>query len=86
MEIYCLMVSGLPLTKDMRDCLHEVARMMVRKDLSRLPFRADDFEGCACTSGEHASLVWIGGIVFTANIESQLMTTRVRYIVRTAEL
>ncbi len=84
--IYCLMTSGTPLTKIMRDHLFTVAREMVANGTSKRAFRTDDFEGAVYTKGESANMGCISGVYFTAVIESAQISTKTKFIVPTGEL
>lgn len=84
--IYCLMVSGTPLTEAMRNHLFTVARQMVVHGHTKRRFTTDDFEGCVYTQGQQAALGMFSGVHFTAVIESDRISTRTSFIVPTGEL
>lgn len=84
--IYCLIVSGVPLTEAMRNCLFAAAREMVARGWTKRTLKHDDFEGAIYTRGESASMGSISGIHFTAVIESERVSTRTSFIVPTGEL
>jgi hypothetical protein len=86
LKIYCLLVSGLPLSEEMCDALHKGARRTVRTGKSRRKIRGSNFEGRVETTNEYVSLGTIAGVYFTGIVESNTFVTKVRFIVRTADL
>ncbi len=86
MKIFCLVSSGLPLSDEMCDLLHASARTMVHKDQPKLRIRGSNFEGLVISTGQNASLGTVAGAVFEATLESNVFVTKVKFIVRTADL
>lgn len=86
MKIYCLMVSGLPLSAEMCDILHEDARRAFQTGKSRRKIRGRNFEGQVETTNEYVSLGTIAGVYFTGIIESETFVTKVKFVVRTVDL
>lgn len=84
--IYCLMVSGPGLTSDMRTVLFSVARSMVASGVKKQQIRAETYEGCVYTKGDHAAVGPIHGLHFTAVIDTKNRTTHTSYVVPTGEL
>ena len=80
------MVSGPGLTSDMRTVLFNVARSMVASGVKKQFIRAEAYEGCVYTKGDHAGIGSVTGLHFTAVIEAEKRTTRASYIVPTGEL
>lgn len=80
------MTSGAPLTDRMRSFLFSLARQMAKRGLTRVKFSTDDFEGRVTTDGVSRGFGWVTGPVYEATIESNLVATNVRFVVRTGEL
>lgn len=82
-RIYCLMQTQVVLTDEMSDALYDTACDMYRNDERRAPVMTEDMEGQVRTSFEKAALIWISGLKFTAEVETDLGKGKVTFIVRT---
>ena len=85
-RIICVMFSGLPLTDDVRSALFRAACELYQKQQRETKLKTDDFEGAVQTAGERSSLGGFYGILFNAEIETNLGKTTVRYIVSEADI
>ncbi len=85
-KIYCMMQTQVVLTDEMSDALYETACSMYRNDQRRAPVVTWDMEGQVRTTGEKAALIWITGVLFTAEVETDLGKGKVSFIVRTDDL
>lgn len=86
LKVFCLMVSGIDLTEDMRMLLLRTARKMrqERQEICRVV--SDDLEGLIKTDFLIGGLGDIWGIVFHAEVESVNGKAIVHYIVQTRDL
>lgn len=85
-RIYCLMQTQVVLTDEMSDALYDTACEMYKNDERRAPVMTEDMEGQVRTSFDKAALVWISGMKFTADIETDLGKGKVTFIVRTDDI
>lgn len=85
-KIYCLMQTQVVLTNTMSDELYETACLMYARGESRAHIVMEDMEGVVNTSGEKTALVWITGVKFTAEVETELGKGMVSFIIRTHDL
>jgi hypothetical protein len=85
-KIYCLMQTQVVLTDEMSDALYDTACEMYRNDERRAPVMTWDMEGQVRTSYERTTLVWITGVMFTAEVETDLGKGKVTFIVRTDDM
>lgn len=86
LQIFCLMVSGKPLTFEISDVLLKIACQMVKKTKDRQTVKLDQIEGLIFTDFRRATLGSISGIVFRAEISTEAGDTCVSYIVRTEDM
>lgn len=84
--IYCQMLSGMPLTGQISQALFDGAKKMWADGEEKLDVSTQEFEGRIRTQGKHSLLGSIGGVLFEANIETDLGSTNVRFIVQTRQL
>ncbi len=84
-ELVCVMVKNLCLTGEDRDLLFETARDMLRarprKDATRRTVKTDKLEGVVKTELKQACLGTFVGIMFTAEVETDMGKGSVRYLV-----
>lgn len=83
--IYCLM-SSVGLTEDIRWCLFDQARELIRLGRERCDIASDFLEGYIATTNKTYALGGLIGIQFEAYVESNHGKGMVRYIVRTGDL
>lgn len=86
LQIYCLMVSGKPLTFEIFDVLLKTACQMVKDSKDRQKMKSDQMEGLVFTDFRRATLGSISGIVFLAEISTEAGDISVSYIVRTEDM
>jgi hypothetical protein len=87
-QIVCLMVSGRPLTGELRGCLYRVAREMMKCGWQKEVYvvsEEPDFQGTVRTDFETRNMGSICGIEFTAEVNAPSGKTNVRYLVREVE-
>ncbi len=85
MKIYCLM-SGYCLSDSDRNVLMFAAVQMVRDKNPRKSLKGENFEGVITTDFSGADLGGIGGTRFKAEIETDVGTRSIEYLVRTRDL
>jgi len=85
MRIYCLM-SGCCLTDRDREILMYAAMHMARDKIGRKSLKGENFEGEITTDFESADLGGIGGMRFSAKLETDVGERRVDFLVRTRDL
>lgn len=83
--IYCLMTS-VGLTDDIRWCLFDQARELIRLGRERCNIASDFLEGYIATTNKICALGGMTGVQFEAYVESNRGKGIVRYIVRTGDL
>ncbi len=86
MKIYCLMGGGTFMTAAMCDELFYSALTMATDKLSRRNIKLPEAEGQIVTDFSTVSWNEFYGMRFTAELETDLGTRRVTYIVRTRDL
>jgi hypothetical protein len=84
-DIYCLMTSGVSLSRRMADVLFDTACLMLRKSEERKLVKDVEIEGEIRTSFRDQRFGSIGGVEFYATIETEFGSGNVKYIVRRAD-
>jgi hypothetical protein len=84
-DIYCLMTSGVSLSRRMADVLFDTACLMLKKGEERKRVNDVEIEGEVHTSFRDQQFGSIGGVEFHATIETEFGTGNVKYIVRQAD-
>jgi hypothetical protein len=80
----CLM-SGIPLTNEIRKELYKTACEMGKKGLPKGIIRHADFEGTVTTDFSYSSFNSMGGVKFTAVIEGDTVKSKVVFLVTNFE-
>ena len=80
-QFTCLMVSGVPLTSEVREVLYQAAKRIARKSESWGRIKDISCEGRLQTDYSHVMLGSASGIKFTAEIESERGSTKVSFII-----
>jgi hypothetical protein len=92
MKIFCIGVSGKPVTETLADVLLYNAHDLIEKakkkgrDTMSQRIKGRDYDGIIKTSMQRQSLSIISGIMFQATVMTPLGETEVRYIVRDQDL
>ena len=79
-EMVCLM-SGVPLTSDMRKELYKTACEMGKKSCESQAVKYADFEGTITTNFSYCAFNSMGGVKFTAEIEADTFKGKVVFLV-----
>ena len=79
-EMICLM-SGVPLTSDIRSELYKTACEMGRKGCERKALNYDGFEATITTNFSYCAFNSMGGVKFTAEIESDTVKGKVVFLI-----
>ena len=85
-RLYCLMVSGVPLSDEVTDVLLRTTRTMLRKGKERQSVRSDVCEGVVETRFRIANLGSLIGFVFRAEVESDAGKTTVRFLIDSQDI
>ncbi len=80
------MFAGRGLTDEMRSLLYTEAYALAKKFRRKKKVRHDRFEGTVRTEYKYGLLGEIGGIIFHAVVESDAGTTKVDFLVTSADL
>ncbi len=80
--IYCLCVAGGSLNDPMRNLLFDTAQEMMEEGQEKRRIRSSTGVGQITTEGEQASIGGISGTVFHAELDTDLGSFRVTYLVR----
>ena len=81
-NIYCLMVSGVSLSRRMADVLFDTACMMLKKGEGRKRIKDIEIEGEIHTGFQDHRLGSVSGTEFIATVETELGSGTVKYLVR----
>lgn len=84
-KIYCLMTASVSLSSKMADVLFDTACQMIKDDSKRKRFKKEGFEGTIRTSFDAKALSGISGTEFFADVESELGSGKVKFLVREAD-
>ena len=79
--ITCIGTSNISLTNEVRWALEEEAVAMIRSGTDSVSFRAGMAEGRIRKERDHVSFVNDGGPLFSAEVETELGTGKVRFII-----
>lgn len=86
MQIFCLMFCGRPISEEIRTLLFQAAAMLIFERRRQRTIATDFYEGEVTTEFKDALLGTYAGKVFSARVDFEGGTTRVNFIVRTADL
>lgn len=84
--MYCLGVSGLPLSGEMADMIYDAAITLARTKDARVRVRCDNAEGEVTTEFKDVVFVGFSGVQFQATLDTALGTTKVSFLVHAAHL
>lgn len=79
-KIYCLMVSGVAIDDAVRNTLFHVARRMLLKGQEKIRVKTDSVEGIVTTDMKIGCIGALAGIVFFAEVDTNLGSTKASYI------
>jgi hypothetical protein len=82
----CLLLRGVPLTRDVTLSLFAVAQFMITKGRNTLKFSSNGFSGEVETSLRYQCLGTFGGYVFRACVHAKKGKTEVDYLVEPSDL
>jgi hypothetical protein len=85
-EFYCMMQSQVVLTEEMANVLFDTAAAMYKNDNRKATVKTEGMEGQVMTTFNKAALLWICGILFTAEVETDLGKGKISFIVRMNDL
>jgi len=80
-QFTCLMVSGVPLTSEVREALYQAAKRIARKSESWGRIQDESCEGRVQTDYSHVLLASASGIKFTAEVDSERGSTKAAFII-----
>lgn len=84
--MYCLAVSGLPLSGEMADMVYDAAITLARTESPRMRVRCANAEGEVTTEFKDVAFVGFSGVQFQATLDTELGTTKVSFLVHAAHL
>lgn len=84
--MYCLGVSGLPLSGEMADMIYDAAITLARTKDARVRVRCGNAEGEVTTEFKDVAFVGFSGVQFHATLDTELGTTKVSFLVHAAHL
>lgn len=86
MKIFCLGLSGRPISEKLSEVLFYNAHDMIESGDEEVFVQGRDYSGAIRTDFKRASLVFISGIMFEATIVTPKGETYTKYIVRDQDL
>ena len=82
-DIYCIMLTGFPLTDETRNWLFKTAQEMAHLKENKAKVKTFEFEGFITTQWLRKGIGSTFGIEFLAEIDTERGSTKISYIVQT---